>query len=182
MKKLYLSVGVLLICLLLCSWDVVGATDREEFLPAYGGPEKPAGISPLRVIAQLFFSLALVIALFYLLARFLKARWGSTVAAKYLAVMDRLSLGTSRDIYILRIGSQFFVLGVTGDSISLLQKIDDPDLLLALQEQEQERSFARVLARQRQGVFLPLSKLEEQLEGIKKRGKSGSDLQQGKEQ
>lgn len=102
--------------------------------------------------------------------------------AKYLAVMDRLSLGANRDIYILRIGSQFFVLGVTGDSISLLERVDDPDLLLALQEQEKERAFARVLASQRQGVFLPLSILEAQLEGLKKRGKPDSDLQQGKEQ
>lgn len=171
-----------MVCLLLCCCDVVGATGEDEFLSAYGGPEQPAGISPLRVIIQLFFSLALVIALFYLLARFLKTSWSGTVAAKHLVVMDRLSLGANRDIYILRIGSQYFVLGVTGDSISLLQKIDDPDLLLALQEQEQERSFARVLARQRQGVFLPLSKLEEQLEGLKKKGKPGEDLQQGKEQ
>jgi len=182
MKKLYRRVGVFLIALLLCSCGIAGATDGEEYLPAYGGPEEPAGISPLRVTVQLLFSLALVIALFYLTARFLKARWGTVVAAKYLAVMDRLSLGANRDIYILRIGSQFFVLGVTGEQISLLQKIEDPDLLLALQEQEKERAFARVLASQRQGVFLPLSILEAQLEGWKKKGKSGSELQQGKEQ
>ena len=182
MKKAYWRVGVLMVCIFFCSWGIAGATDGEEFLPAYAGPEEPAEISPLRVVTQLIFSLALVIALFYLVARFLKARWGSAMEAKYLEVMDRLSLGANRDIYILRIGSQFFVLGVTGDSISLLERVDDPDLLLALQEQEKERAFARVLASQRQGVFLPLSILEAQLEGLKKRGKPDSDLQQGKEQ
>ena len=79
---------------------------REEFLPAYGGPEKPAGISPLRVIAQLFFFLALVIALFYLLA-FLKGQVGQHSSGKIFSGYGPVVLGTSRDIYILRIGSQF---------------------------------------------------------------------------
>ena len=167
MKKAYWRVGVLMVCIFFCSWGIAGATDGEEFLPAYAGPEEPAEISPLRVVTQLIFSLALVIALFYLVARFLKARWGSAMEAKYLAVMDRLSLGANRDIYILRIGSQFLSWGSPVIAFPSWRGLTI-DLLLALQEQGKGKGLCQVLASQRQGVFT-LSILEAQLEGLKKR-------------
>lgn len=157
-------VSLWIICLVLLFSNIAGATEGEDFLPAYQDPEPPGGINFFGMLIQIIIYLALVVGLFYLLARFLKSRWAGFASSKYLEVMDRLPLGVNKDVYIVRLGSQFLVIGVTGDSITLLQEVTAPDLVEALQREALRKPvFTEVLSRQGQGGFLSLEVLEAQL-------------------
>lgn len=164
------TIAIILVCLLICCNSFVTAANEDEYLPSYNGPVEPGRIKPVQMLGKLFFSLAAVIALFYFSARFLKSKWASSTIAVHMAILDRLSLGINKDIYIIRLGCDYLVLGVTGEHISLLQKVEEPNLLAELQIQQEmrENAFENILSRQREGKFLSLSALEARLAEVKK--------------
>ena len=133
MDKQNILLMATILCLLICNSSPVAATNGDEYLPSYGGPEEPKGIEPVQILVRLVFSLIIVVALFYISARFLKSRWANSRTAEHMAILDRLSLGPNQNIFIIRLGKDYLVLGVTGDNISLLQRIEDGDLLARLE-------------------------------------------------
>ncbi len=148
--------------------------ERDEengFLAPYQEPEAPEAANPVQLLSRVILSLGLVVGLFYLLARFLKSR-GGLASARHMEVADRLSLGMNRDVFIVRLGEQYLVLGVTGEQVSLLGEISDPGLQAHLrQELEESRSFADALAQQRaeekRSRLLSLGTLEEQVNRLR---------------
>ncbi|NLP17911.1 MAG: hypothetical protein GX376_02330 [Firmicutes bacterium] len=183
MDRLNFRIVVIMACLFLCCNSLAAAANEDEYLPSYSGPEEPGAINPLSMLGRLFFSLVVVITLFYISAKFLKSKWGSSTAAVHMAILDRLVLGVNKDIYIVRLGQDYLVLGVTGENISLLQKVEEPDLLTELQMQQEvgEGAFEKILSRQGEGKFLSLSALEARLAGAKKTNSTGEKSPRGKE-
>lgn len=150
--------------------------DENGFLAPYQEPEAPEAANPLQVFLRVILSLGLVVGLFYLLARFLKSR-GGLASARHMEVADRLSLGVNRDVFIVRLGEQYLVLGVTGEKVSLLGEVSDPGLQAQLgQELEESRSFADALAQQRaeekRNRLLSLGALEEQVNRLRSSSRS----------
>lgn len=83
------------------------------------------GISLVRVGA----SLALVIALLLALAAlFRRARAASRAAhpGPRLESVDRLDLGTRRELRLVRAGDRLLVVGITDERIELLSELDEP--------------------------------------------------------
>ena len=183
MKKLFLLVVLISTCLLICSSYFAAAAAEDEYLPSYNGPEEPERISLVPMLGRLFFSLLAVIALFYLLAKYLKSRWAGMAATEHMAVLDRLSLGVNKDVYIIRLGNEYLVLGVTGENISLLQKVKEPALLAQLQIQQKigENTFDKLLSHHNETKFLSLSSLEARLAKIKNFKETEERLSPGEE-
>ncbi|NLJ33633.1 MAG: flagellar biosynthetic protein FliO [Firmicutes bacterium] len=184
MDKQNILLMATILCLLICNSSPVAATNGDEYLPSYGGPEEPKGIEPVQILVRLVFSLIIVVALFYISARFLKSRWANSRTAEHMAILDRLSLGPNQNIFIIRLGKDYLVLGVTGDNISLLQRIEDGDLLARLEIEHNvgEGTFEKILSRQGEGKFLSLKTLETYLGGIRNKVDGKEESPPGGEQ
>ncbi|HEX7065303.1 MAG TPA: flagellar biosynthetic protein FliO [Bacillales bacterium] len=68
--------------------------------------------------------LAVVIALIYLLLRFVNARTKSYSQGRTVQNVGGVSVGSNRSVQLVKIGERVLVVGV-GDSVSLLKEIDD---------------------------------------------------------
>ncbi|HEU5140239.1 MAG TPA: flagellar biosynthetic protein FliO [Bacillales bacterium] len=68
--------------------------------------------------------LTVVIALIYLLLRFVNARTKSYTQGRTIQNVGGVSVGSNRSVQLVKVGERVFVVGV-GDSVSLLKEIDD---------------------------------------------------------
>ncbi|GAA0435262.1 hypothetical protein GCM10008934_25940 [Virgibacillus salarius] len=77
---------------------------------------------------KLFFALALILGLIYLLLKFLKKKNALFNQVKSLENLGGISVGQNKSIQIIRVGSKFYLIGV-GDNVEMLQEIDDEALM-----------------------------------------------------
>jgi flagellar protein FliO/FliZ len=75
-------------------------------------------------LIKMFFALILVLALIYIVLKFLNQRNKLTPKGKMLENLGGISLGQSKSIQIIRVGPKVYVIGV-GDDINLLEEITD---------------------------------------------------------
>ncbi|WP_158591719.1 flagellar biosynthetic protein FliO [Oceanobacillus halophilus] len=75
-------------------------------------------------IIKLFFALVLVLALIYILLKFLNKRNKLSQQVKAMENLGGISLGQNKSIQIIRIGSKFYLIGV-GENVELLQELAD---------------------------------------------------------
>lgn len=152
----------------------VGGGEGYNF--SYNGPEEPVRVNLVQVLGHILFSLVIVLILFYLLARFLKSRWGGLVTGKHLEITDSLPLGTNKGLYIVRLEGQFLLLGVTNNTINLLQEITNGETLMGLAKLSFAQStFAEVFASESKGGGITLAALEAKLSGLRKRNTAIED-------
>ncbi|WP_245844007.1 flagellar biosynthetic protein FliO [Oceanobacillus rekensis] len=78
-------------------------------------------------IVKMFFALILVIALIYILIKFLSKRNKLFNHVKALDNLGGISVGQNKSIQIIRIGSQLYLVGV-GENVELLQEITDEEV------------------------------------------------------
>ncbi|MCX7568528.1 flagellar biosynthetic protein FliO [Tumebacillus sp. DT12] len=84
--------------------------------------------SLLMSMIQLVFSLGIIIAIIYLLIRFLSSRSKNAFRGHTMQNLGAQSLTNNRSVHMLAIGDKVYVLGV-GDNVTLLDTITDPDLV-----------------------------------------------------
>ncbi|MBR7794857.1 flagellar protein [Agaribacter marinus] len=77
---------------------------------------------------KLFFALALILGLIYLLLKVLKKKNALFNQVKSLENLGGISVGQNKSIQIIRVGSKFYLIGV-GDNVEMLQEIDDEALM-----------------------------------------------------
>lgn len=91
-------------------------------------------------IIRTLFALLLILALIYLLIRFLSRRNKGFNQVKALENLGGISVGQNKSIQIVRIGEKVFMVGV-GDNVELLQEIDDKDLIEDLLHNDEQGDF-----------------------------------------
>lgn len=84
--------------------------------------------SLLMSMIQLVISLGIIIAIIYLLIRFLSSRSKNAFRGHTMQNLGAQSLTNNRSVHMLAIGDKVYVLGV-GDNVTLLDTITDPDLV-----------------------------------------------------
>ncbi|WP_240507989.1 flagellar biosynthetic protein FliO [Virgibacillus indicus] len=88
-------------------------------------------------LIKMFFALLLVLALIYLLLKFLNKRNKLLQKIKALENLGGISVGQNKSIQIVRIGKQFYLVGV-GENVEMLQEITDEEVINDLLEHGQE--------------------------------------------
>ena len=86
-------------------------------------------------LVKMFFALILVLALIYLLLKFLNKRNKLFQQVRALENLGGISVGQNKSIQIVRIGQRFYLIGV-GDNVQMLQEITDDDVITDLLEAE----------------------------------------------
>jgi len=79
-------------------------------------------------IVKMFFALLLVLALIYVAIKFLGKRNNLFSQVKSLENLGGISLGPSRSIQIIRVGSKVYLIGV-GENVELLEEITDQQII-----------------------------------------------------
>ncbi len=76
-------------------------------------------------LLQLLVLFVLVVGLAWLTARLVGTRFGASNRGSSLRVLQHIPAGRDRSIMLLEVGGQFYLLGITGHQITLLDQIDD---------------------------------------------------------
>lgn len=109
-------------------------------LAAWAGPEaapnQPAAPSPLmemsltgalvKMVGGLAAVLALMMLLYWLLRRFLPGQ-GTPLKSARMRLLGRLGLGQRAQVALVRVGERVLVLGVTPNSVTLLDKLEEAE-------------------------------------------------------
>jgi flagellar biogenesis protein FliO len=97
----------------------------------------------------LHFAILLVGFVFILLAAHFTARWmggkiGRFGSGKYFNIIDRISLGNECFIYLMSIGGNVYIVGVTKANMQVLDKVQESDFALVTPN-EAPNAFTGVL-------------------------------------
>ncbi len=131
--------GGLLAPLLLALPALAAAADQAG--PADMAPG--IGTSVVKMLIGLSLVLALMVFLYWLMRRFLPG--GAALGGGRIRILGRLALGARKSVTLIEVAGQVLVLGVGNDSISLLDKVDDPERVAELTAGA--GAFARALKR-----------------------------------
>lgn len=82
-----------------------------------------------KALLQFFFLFGLVLVLAWLTTRFVGQRMGSPMGGSSLRVLQHLPAGRDRSIMLLEVGGRVYLLGITAQQVTLLDAIDDPEVL-----------------------------------------------------
>lgn len=74
-------------------------------------------------------SLALVLILAYVLIRFGLGNLQRSNSSTQMMILDRLPLGPKQNLFIVKIKEDIFLLGVTEEKVSLIERLEDYPLL-----------------------------------------------------
>ncbi len=80
---------------------------------------------------KIFFALAIVLALIYMLYRFAAKKSGRFRGISHLQNLGGVSVGANRSVQLIQMGDELMVIGV-GDDVRLLKEIDDPEVVASL--------------------------------------------------
>lgn len=106
-------------------------SDEDKLLNNDGEKKK----SLLSTAIQTIFALLLVLALIYILLKFMKNRNKSFQQVNLMENHGGISVGSNKSIQIIQIGSSFYLVGV-GNNVELLSKIEDEALVNELLTKE----------------------------------------------
>jgi flagellar protein FliO/FliZ len=98
-------------------------------------------------LIKMFFALVLVLALIYVLLKFLNKRNKLFTKVRALESLGGVSVGQNKSVQIVRLGDRFYLLGV-GDNVELLQEITDENVKADLirQDEAQQQGTGGILA------------------------------------
>jgi len=79
-------------------------------------------------VAQVFFSLLIVLAIIYLLAKFVLPRLKVNATGKMIKILDRLYLEPQVSAYLLQVGKSSWLIVTSNKSVTRIDKIDEESL------------------------------------------------------
>ena len=118
--------------------QVYAAESNGDYLQ-YQEPKPGTSVSWFSTASYVFsliITFAVVIGLAYFASRFLGKKLGSLSANGSSRVISMLSFGANRAVYTVEIAGKFLVLGVTDQSITVLQEITNPEEIERLKEEQ----------------------------------------------
>jgi flagellar protein FliO/FliZ len=142
---------------MLCTSSVTLAAQIEK--PKDPGLDVTGTFNTIKMIGQVMFFLILIIALFFVLIKFLAKKNQFSPFGRSIRSLGGVPLGTNKSIQIVEIGHSLFVVGV-GENIQLLEKIEDAEEVAYVTE-------LLTSAQSDQTSFLSLGKWLEKLRGGK---------------
>lgn len=89
-------------------------------------------------------SFIVVLVLAYLVTRLMGAKFAGYTTGKYIRVIDRIFLGRDKWVCIIQVGSQYYIVGITGQNMKLLGQISQEGLI-PVQPEGESGSFAGLL-------------------------------------
>ncbi|HET7615357.1 MAG TPA: flagellar biosynthetic protein FliO [Bacillales bacterium] len=92
------------------------------------------------MFVKVIFVLGVVVALIYLLLRFVHARTKSFSEGRSIETMGGVSVGSNRSVQLVKVGSRILVVGV-GESISLLKEIENEEEVGELTKQNEREDL-----------------------------------------
>jgi len=97
---------------------------------------------------KMILALGVVLFLIYYLLKFIQKRSRLYQQTRALENLGGISLGANKSVQIIRVGEEFYLVGV-GDDVQLLSKIDDPNTLEELLKNDadsnEKQSFQNIL-------------------------------------
>ncbi|NIK10799.1 flagellar biosynthetic protein FliO [Alkalibacillus almallahensis] len=109
--------------------------DNSENEEAIGSSNQSLFLDFLRMIA----ALVLVLALIYIVLKFIQKRTRNYQQTRALENIGGVSLGHNKSAQIVRVGDEFYLIGV-GDDVNYLTKIEDQDTIDQLMTTPEEAS------------------------------------------
>lgn len=109
---------------------------QKPSVPEVGAGNLGDGGSTLWSMLQLIFALGIIIALIYLLVRFLSTRTNLTRGHLFRSLGSQ-SVANNRSVHMLSVGDKVYLVGV-GENVTLLDTITDAEEVERLQQQAQE--------------------------------------------
>lgn len=85
-------------------------------------------------LLQLTVLFVLVVGLAWLTARLVGTRFGASNRGSSLRVLQHIPAGRDRSIMLLEVGGRYYLLGITGHQVSLLDQIDDAGAIARILE------------------------------------------------
>jgi flagellar protein FliO/FliZ len=117
--------------------SVEDAIKNRQSGTAPAAPEVATGDgSMLLAMIQLVFALGIIIAIIYLLIRFLSVRSKHAFRGHLLQNFGALSLTSNRSVHVLALGDKVYLIGV-GENVTLLDTITDPALVAQIKDSAQ---------------------------------------------
>lgn len=92
--------------------------------------------SPFLSFVEVLFYLGIIIALIWLLVRWLSRKKWSAQSGRRIHVMGGVGFGPNKSVQVVKVGDYVYVLGV-GDNVQLLDKWDHPEQIERFEEDEQ---------------------------------------------
>lgn len=102
--------------------------------------QDPAPLNPPNIgvlLLRLVISLIVVIGLALVVIKFLQRRPFFTRPARWIRILDQVTVGPNRGLLLAEIAGKIYVLALTDHSITKLLEIDDPSFLTTLLEEEE---------------------------------------------
>lgn len=125
-----------------CMQNGVDCTDETEKtnIKELERKDDQAGESTFFHLVKMFFALLLILALIYLLLKFLHKRNKIYSQVKALENVGGISVGPNKSIQIVRIGSSVYMIGV-GENVEMLQEITDENIKTELLRKQNDPEF-----------------------------------------
>jgi flagellar protein FliO/FliZ len=107
----------------------LGVTENSElFVPDYQEPQQGTTFNPWTSFLRVILGLAIVIGLVFLLRKMTSKTSSFLPQGKYISLVDGVSLGTSKGLYLAKLENKYFLLGVTDHQISLIEQFENEEL------------------------------------------------------
>ncbi|MBP3365980.1 MAG: flagellar biosynthetic protein FliO [Treponema sp.] len=139
-----------------------------------------ASVSGVWIFLRMILVLGIVIAALYLLFRFMKKSIDPEMEGSdevFLRKVSAVGIGAGKSVQIVSLWNKAYVLGVSDSSVSLLETIDDKDLVDAMNRyadmnsaKPKPKTFEEILE-----LFMPGQKARSSAKSGKKPGKSAYD-------
>ena len=92
-----------------------------------------------------------VFGLAYVATRFLSGRSGATQSRGQVKILERIGVGKDRQILLVQVGTDYFLAGVTGQSIQFSPPVHPQDFAAHLEKASQSSSLFSQLFNSRRG-------------------------------
>lgn len=151
----------------------VSETSEGGYLSSYKEPaDTPVQSSWWSTLAYLFslmivFSFVAVLA--YFASKFLGGKMSNISASSSSKILDSLSLGANKSICVVEIAGKVMVLGITEQSITLLEDIEDEDEIEKLRSEAGIRSVGDTFQHIFEKQVLSLEKISNKLPEVFKK-------------
>jgi flagellar protein FliO/FliZ len=134
-------------------------------------PTQTSWWSTLAYLVSLLVVFMFVLVMAYLASRFLGGRFAKATVEGSGKILENLPLGPNRSVCVVELAGKVVMLGVTEQSITLLQEITDPQQIETLRSKEGQQlpveGFEQVFAEQ----FKSLDKISRRIPALFKDGR-----------
>ncbi len=107
-------------------------------------PQQNFTYSSFKIFAALLFILGLIFLLSYIMKK-IKMKNGGLLNSKFIKIISRYPLGERKYLYIVKIGEETLLLGITPQSVNYIKELNLKDEEMNFKSKENNNNFIEVL-------------------------------------